>query len=52
MSVTRVVGTYKGDVNPASGENLKESLLSKISPEASIKDDSSNEDTLNTNNWQ
>ena len=43
--------TYKSDVNPASGENLQESLSWKTSPEASIKDDS-NEDILKANNFQ
>ena len=38
--------TYPGDVNSASGENLKESSTSTISTKASFNGDS-NEETLN-----
>ena len=46
--VVRVMWTYKGDVNSASGENRKKPLSSKISIEASFISES-NEETLNVN---
>ena len=43
VSLARVMWTYNGDVNSASGENWKEPSSSQISPEASFIDDSSEE---------
>ena len=48
VSVARVMWTYKGDVNSASGENWKESSSSTISAEAWFNNNS-NEETLNVN---
>ena len=48
VSLARVMWTYNGDVNSASGENWKEPSSSQISPEASFIGDSK-EETLNAN---
>ena len=52
VSIAKVMWTYKGDANSASGENWKLSS-SAILPEASFNDNS-NEETLNVNKtcWQ
>ena len=53
VSVAKVMWTYKGDVNSASGENWKGPSSSKRSREASSNGDS-NEETLDVNKtcWQ
>ena len=45
VSAARVMWTYKGNVNSASGENWKEPSSLARSPEASFNDNS-NEETL------
>ena len=39
ISVARVMSLYKGDVNSASGKNLKEPLSSTTSTEAQLNGD-------------
>ena len=43
VSVARVMWTYKGDVNSASGENWKEPSSSTISTEIAFNSDSNEE---------
>ena len=53
ISVSRVIWTYKDDMNSASGKNWKEFSSANTSREASFND-YSNEETLNVNKtfWQ
>ena len=53
VSVARLLWTYKGDENSASGETWKEPSSPTISTETSFNGDS-NEETLNVNKtcWQ
>ena len=49
VSVAMVMYTYKGDVNPAIGENSKRPLSPAKSTEASFDDDDCNAESLNVN---
>ena len=49
VSVAMVMYTYKGDVNPAIGENSKRPLSPAKSTEASLDDDDCNAKSLNVN---
>ena len=49
VSVAMVMYTYKGDVNPAIGENSKRPLSPAKSTEASFDDDDCNAKSLNVN---